>query len=70
MPAKKITLTPSQTRVLGEILNFIDNPAQRVFILKGYAGTGKTTCCASCSPSCASADGCSHSWLPRDAPPR
>ena len=43
MPPKKIKLTRSQTRVLGEIMNFIDNPAQRVFILKGYAGTGKTT---------------------------
>ncbi|MBQ7691753.1 MAG: hypothetical protein IJT30_11285 [Muribaculaceae bacterium] len=70
MPAKKITLTPSQTRVLGEILNFIDNPAQRVFILKGYAGTGKTTCCASCSPSCASGDACSRSWRPPAGQPR
>lgn len=43
MPPKIIKLTPSQTRVLGDIMNFIDNPRQRVFILKGYAGTGKTT---------------------------
>ncbi len=41
--AKKITLTLSQTRVLADILNFVEHPSQRVFILKGYAGTGKTT---------------------------
>ena len=38
-----ITLTISQNRVLCQILDFIKNPNERVFILKGYAGTGKTT---------------------------
>ncbi len=39
----EIVLTKSQENVLNEILDFIDNPDKRVFILKGYAGTGKTT---------------------------
>ncbi len=43
MAAKKIRLTDSQTRVLSQILDFIDARGERVFILKGYAGTGKTT---------------------------
>ena len=38
-----IKLTDSQDRVLNKILNFVNNSADRVFILKGYAGTGKTT---------------------------
>lgn len=38
-----ITLTISQQRVLNQILEFIQHPTDRVFILKGYAGTGKTT---------------------------
>ena len=42
MAAKKIRLTDSQTRVLNQILDFIGS-SDRVFILKGYAGTGKTT---------------------------
>lgn len=42
MPAKTIRLTDSQTRVLHQILEFIGSRDQ-VFILKGYAGTGKTT---------------------------
>ena len=42
MKEKKIKLTPSQTRVMAQILDFIDGK-DRVFILKGYAGTGKTT---------------------------
>ncbi|MBQ9821996.1 MAG: AAA family ATPase [Muribaculaceae bacterium] len=41
--SKKIKLTISQTRVLAQIMNFIDTGGERVFILKGYAGTGKTT---------------------------
>ncbi|MBR1476214.1 MAG: AAA family ATPase, partial [Muribaculaceae bacterium] len=43
MAAKKIKLTISQSRVLAQILNFIDTRGERVFILQGYAGTGKTT---------------------------
>lgn len=37
-----INLTKSQENVLKQILDFVDSP-DRVFILKGYAGTGKTT---------------------------
>ena len=40
--APQITLTPTQQRVLDHMLRFIDSP-QQVFILTGYAGTGKTT---------------------------
>ena len=40
---KNIELTKSQEKVLKEILQFVDSQAERVFILKGYAGTGKTT---------------------------
>ncbi len=40
---ENITLTPSQDNVLKQILTFVDHPTDRVFILKGYAGTGKTT---------------------------
>ncbi len=36
------TLTPSQQRVFDQILTFLDSSSQRAFILKGYAGTGKT----------------------------
>lgn len=39
----KIELTDSQKIVLKQIIDFVDNPDCRVFILKGYAGTGKTT---------------------------
>ena len=38
-----IKLTTSQENVLKQILDFVNNPTDRVFILKGYAGTGKTT---------------------------
>ena len=41
--ATEITLTNDQTRVLNRILDFVDSRDDRVFILKGYAGTGKTT---------------------------
>lgn len=36
-------LKPQQLRAFEELCNFIDNQSKRVFILKGYAGTGKTT---------------------------
>ena len=39
----KIQLTTSQKNVLKQILDFVCQSADRVFILKGYAGTGKTT---------------------------
>lgn len=38
-----IELTTSQKNVLNQILEFVNNSSDRVFILKGYAGTGKTT---------------------------
>ena len=40
---KNIKLTHSQENVLKQILDFVNNSNDRVFILKGYAGTGKTT---------------------------
>lgn len=40
---KGIVLTNDQQRVFNILLNFIDSKAQKVFILCGYAGTGKTT---------------------------
>lgn len=39
----QIKLTPSQEKVLNQILDFVNQSSDRVFILKGYAGTGKTT---------------------------
>lgn len=39
----RIRLTTSQENVLGKILDFVNVSDDRVFILKGYAGTGKTT---------------------------
>lgn len=39
----KIELTTSQDNVLRKILDFVNNSNDRIFILKGYAGTGKTT---------------------------
>ena len=38
-----IKLTTSQENVLKQILAFVNDSEDRVFILKGYAGTGKTT---------------------------
>ena len=38
-----ITLTKSQANALGRFKQFISDPSAKVFILKGYAGTGKTT---------------------------
>ena len=38
-----IKLTTSQENVLKQILDFVNVSKDRVFILKGYAGTGKTT---------------------------
>jgi len=38
-----IKLTTSQENVLKQILAFVNDSLDRVFILKGYAGTGKTT---------------------------
>ena len=38
-----IELTFSQKGVLKQMMQFVNAPSLRVFILKGYAGTGKTT---------------------------
>lgn len=38
-----ITLTDSQQNALNKVIAFIESETQKVFILKGYAGTGKTT---------------------------
>lgn len=38
-----ITLTNSQQKALERILSFLETEDRRVFILRGYAGTGKTT---------------------------
>ena len=35
--------TPGQLNVMGLLELFVKNPSEKVFILKGYAGTGKTT---------------------------
>jgi ATP-dependent exoDNAse (exonuclease V) alpha subunit len=43
MMEKEITYTPSQQEAISQLLNFIDSVEDKVFILKGYAGTGKTT---------------------------
>lgn len=41
--AKQIVLTQSQQAAFFKLLEFLNNDKDRVFILKGYAGTGKTT---------------------------
>ena len=39
----EIQLTTSQEIVLKQMTDFIGHPSDRIFILRGYAGTGKTT---------------------------
>lgn len=39
----EITLTPSQQKAFDRLIRFVESPNDRIFILKGYAGTGKTT---------------------------
>ncbi|MDL2213256.1 DEAD/DEAH box helicase [Bacteroides sp. OttesenSCG-928-E20] len=41
--AKKFVFTQGQERAFLKMMSFVDAPNKRVFILKGYAGTGKTT---------------------------
>lgn len=43
MQEKNITLLKSQEIILNKMKDFIYNSSNRVFVLKGYAGTGKTT---------------------------
>ena len=43
MPLPNITLTDAQEHVLSRMKQFISDSRDRIFILKGYAGTGKTT---------------------------
>ena len=38
-----MTLTPDQTAALAAFNEFLKNPEEPVFLLRGYAGTGKTT---------------------------
>ena len=38
-----IQLTDHQLHVFMQLINFVEKSSERVFILKGYAGTGKTT---------------------------
>lgn len=38
-----ITLTPDQQNALEKFTNFLADPAEQVFVLEGYSGTGKTT---------------------------
>lgn len=40
---KSITLTPHQQQAFDKMLEFVKDTGSRVFILRGYAGTGKTT---------------------------
>lgn len=39
----KIKLTPCQQSAMDNLITFIEDEKQQIFILKGYAGTGKTT---------------------------
>jgi len=43
MATEEIVLNEGQSQALARLIAFIDAPEKRVFILKGYAGTGKTT---------------------------
>lgn len=43
MENKGIKLLPSQQNALERMLEFVTNSDKKVFVLKGYAGTGKTT---------------------------
>ena len=41
--AEPIQLTSQQQKAFDRITDFLEQPDQAFFILKGYAGTGKTT---------------------------
>lgn len=43
MSNEKIVLKAGQQEAFDKLKKFIDNPLSKIFILKGYAGTGKTT---------------------------
>ena len=43
MNLENITLSPQQQQILDSLMAFVRQDEKRVFILKGYAGTGKTT---------------------------
>ena len=38
-----ITFTDSQKRAYSKLMEFVEDINAKIFILKGYAGTGKTT---------------------------
>ena len=40
---EKLVLTPSQREALNRLKTFVEGGQEKVFILTGYAGTGKTT---------------------------
>lgn len=41
--AKEIKLTPHQQNIFDKMIKFAESPNEKIFILRGYAGTGKTT---------------------------
>lgn len=41
--SEQITLTPSQKSAFDKIMDFVEDKDAKVFVLTGYAGTGKTT---------------------------
>ncbi|MES2648158.1 MAG: AAA family ATPase [Bacteroidota bacterium] len=43
IPVSTFSLTPQQRLALQRLQLFVLNPTEQVFVLKGYAGTGKTT---------------------------
>ena len=44
------TLTPEQEKALQALQAFVQSPDERVFVLKGPAGTGKTTLVKAVAP--------------------
>lgn len=42
-PRETLILSPDQAKAYDEIVGFLNNPNQRFHVLKGYAGTGKST---------------------------
>ena len=41
--AKEIKLTPHQQNTFDKMIKFAESPNEKIFIMRGYAGTGKTT---------------------------
>ncbi len=71
LPQKEeITLTPNQQKALDLLKLFMNDSSARVFILKGYAGTGKTTLVRMFIKELEKRRSDSHCWLRLDEPPR